>query len=108
VGKGKSAIYLKNEKEFNDHVLKRVCNKKDIKIGKDETDLSEHKLYLFISDLSEYFLIMSRIIMSRMEKRGFHNDLIELLIKEEVENKDFLQNEKNMLKLKTILTQFMK
>ena len=100
VGKGKSAIYLKNEKEFNDHVLKRVCNKKDIKIGKDETVLSEHKLYLFISDLSEYFLIMSR-----MEKRGFHNDLIELLIKEEVENKDFLQNEKNMLKLKTILTQ---
>ncbi|MBW2054341.1 MAG: DNA gyrase subunit B, partial [Deltaproteobacteria bacterium] len=100
VGKGKSAIYLKNEKEFNDHVLKRVCNKKDIKIGKDETMLPEHKLYLFISDLSEYFLIMSR-----MEKRGFYNDLIELLIKEEVENKDFLQNEKNMLKLKTILTQ---
>jgi len=100
VGKGKSAIYLKNEKDFNDHVLKRVCNKKDIKIGKDETVLPEHKLYLFISDLSEYFLIMSR-----MEKRGFHNDLIELLIKEEVENKDFLQNEKNMLKLKTILTE---
>jgi DNA gyrase subunit B len=100
VGKGKGAIYLKNEKELNDYVLKRVCNKKFIKIGKDETVLSEHKLYLFISDLSEYFLIMSR-----MEKRDFHNDLIELLIKEKVENKDFLQNEKKMLNLKTILTE---
>ncbi|OPL15414.1 MAG: DNA gyrase subunit B [delta proteobacterium ML8_D] len=100
VVKGKSAIYLKDEKELNDYVLKRVCDKKNIKIGKDETDLLEHKLYLFISDLSEYFLIMSR-----MEKRGFHNDLIELLIKEKVENKDFLQNEKNMLNLKTILTE---
>jgi len=100
VGKGKSAIYLKNEKELNDYVIKRICNKKNIKIGKDETVLSEYKLYHFISDLSEYFLIMSR-----MEKRGFHNDLIEILIKEEVENKDFLQNEENMLKLKIILTE---
>jgi DNA gyrase subunit B len=100
VGKGKSAIYLKNEKELNEYVLKRVCDKKFIKIGKNETVLSEHKLYIFISDLSEYFSIMSR-----MEKRGFHNDLIELLIKEKVENKDFLQNEKNMLNLKTILTE---
>jgi DNA gyrase subunit B len=40
-----------------------------------------------------------------MEKRGFNNDLIETLIKEQVENKDFLQNEENMLKLKTILTE---
>ena len=100
VGKGKNATYLKNEKELNDYVLKRVCNKKDIKIGKHKTMLSEHKLYIFISDLSEYFLIMSR-----MEKRGFQNDLIELLIKEGVENKDFLQNERNMLKLKTMLTE---
>ena len=100
VGKGKSAIYLKNEKELNDYVIKRICDKKNIKIGKDETVLSEHKLYLFISDLSEYFLIMSR-----MEKRGFHNDLIEILIKEEVENKDFLQNEENMLRLKIKLTE---
>ena len=85
---------------MNDYVLKRVCNKKDIKIGKHKTMLSEHKLYIFISDLSEYFLIISR-----MEKRGFQNDLIELLIKEGVENKDFLQNERNMLKLKTMLTE---
>ncbi|MBW1957053.1 MAG: DNA topoisomerase (ATP-hydrolyzing) subunit B [Deltaproteobacteria bacterium] len=98
VGKGKKAIYLKNEKQFNDYVLKRVCNKKDIKIGKNETMLSEHKLYLFISELSEYYLILSR-----MEKRGFQNDLIELLIKQGVENKEFLQNQEKMSKLRTML-----
>jgi len=100
VGKGKKAIYLKNGKEFNDYVLKRVCNKKDIKIGKHETILSEHKLYLFISELSEYYLILSR-----MEKRGFQNDLIELLIKQEVENKDFLQNQEKMSHLRTTLSE---
>ena len=100
VGKGKKAIYLKNESEFNDYVLKRVSDKKNIKIGKDETILSEHKLYLFISNLSEYYLTLSR-----MKKRGIQNDLIELLIKEGVEKKDFLQNEQKMLKLKTLLSE---
>jgi len=100
VGKGKKAVYLKNEKAFNDYVLKRVCNKKDIKIGKHETMLSEHKLYLFISELAEYYLILSR-----MEKRGFKNDLIELLIKQEVENKDFLQNQEKMSTLRMMLSE---
>ena len=100
VGKGKKAVYLKNEKAFNDYVLKRVCNKKDIKIGKHETILSEHKLYLFISELSEYYLILSR-----MEKRGFKNDLIELLIKQGVENKDFLQNQEKMSNLRMMLSE---
>jgi DNA gyrase subunit B len=98
VGKGKNAIYLKNEKEFNDHVLKRVCNKKNVKFGKQETILTEHKLYLFIGDLADYLLIISK-----MNKRGIESDLIELLIKEGVENKDFLQNKNKMLKLRTTL-----
>jgi DNA gyrase subunit B len=98
VGKGKQAIYLKNEKEFNDYVLKRVCNKKYLKIGENQNTLSEHKLYLFISELSEYYLILAK-----MEKRGFQNDLIELLIKQGVENKDFLENQEKMSKLKAIL-----
>jgi len=100
VGKGKKAVYLKNEKAFNDYVLKRVCNKKDIKIGKHATMLSEHKLYLFISELAEYYLILSR-----MEKRGFKNDLIELLIKQGVENKDFLQNQEKMSNLRMMLSE---
>ncbi len=100
VGKGKKAVYLKNERAFNDYVLKRVCNKKDIKIGKHATMLSEHKLYLFISELAEYHLILSR-----MEKRGFKNDLIELLIKQEVENKDFLQNQEKMSNLRMMLSE---
>ena len=98
VCKGKNALYLKNEKAFNDHVLKRVCNKKNVKFGKQENILTEHKLYLFISDLAEYLFIISR-----MNKRGIESDLVELLIKEGVENKDFLQNKNKMLKLKTTL-----
>jgi DNA gyrase subunit B len=99
VGKGKKAVYLKNDRELNDHVLKRVCNKKSVKIGKNETALFNHKLYLFICDLSEYFSIMSRF-----QKRGIHIDLIESLLKEGIKDKAFLQNRSKMLQLKTLLS----
>jgi DNA gyrase subunit B len=98
VGKGKKAIYLKNEKELNDYVLKRSCNKKIIKSENKKNGLSEHKLYLFVANLSEYFSIMSRF-----EERGIIADLIEILIKEGVENKDFLQDRQKMSQLKDTL-----
>ncbi|MGA8179190.1 MAG: DNA topoisomerase (ATP-hydrolyzing) subunit B [Desulfobacterales bacterium] len=100
VGKGKNAIYLKNEKELNDYILKRACNNKMIKFEKKENILSEHNLYLFITDLSEYFSIMSRFT-----ERGIIEELIEILIKEGIKNKDFLQDILKMSKLKETLIQ---
>jgi len=97
VGKGKNEIYLKHENQLNDHILKRACNKKNIKFG-EEKILSEHNLYLFMANLSEYFLIISRL-----KKQGITGDLIELLIKEEVESKKFLQDRQKMTQLKKML-----
>jgi len=98
VGKGKKSTYLKNEKELNDQILKRTCDKKNVKFGEKEEILSDHKLYIFMANLSEYFSIISRF-----KERGIIGDLIETLFKEEVENKDFLQDKQKMLALKHIL-----
>jgi len=98
VGKGKNEIYLKHENQLNDHILKRACNKKNIKFGEEENLLSEHNLYLFMANLSEYFLIISRL-----KKQGIVGDLVELLFKEEVENKKFLKDRQKMMQLKKTL-----
>lgn len=98
VGKGKKAIYLKNEEELNEHILKRVCNIKDVKMGKEKAILPEHNLYVFVCDLSEYFSVMLKL-----KKRGINIDLVELLLKEGVENKRFLQDQQKMSDLKEIL-----
>ena len=98
IGKGKKEIYLKNEKELNDNILKRTCNKKNIKFGESEDILSEHNLYIFVANLSEYFSIISRF-----KEKGIISDLIETLFKEGVKNKDFLQDEQKMLQLKNTL-----
>jgi DNA gyrase subunit B len=98
VGKGKNEIYLKHENQLNDHILKRACNKKNIRFGEEENILSEHNLYLFMTNLSEYFLIISRL-----KRQGIPGDLIELLIKEGAESKKFLQDRKKMTQLKKTL-----
>ncbi len=98
IGKGKNEIYLKHENQLNDHILKRACNKKNIKLGEEEKILSDHNLYLFMTNLSEYFLIISRL-----KKQGIIGDLIELLIKENVENKKFLKDRQKMSQLKKTL-----
>jgi len=100
VGKGKNEMYLKNEKDLNDYILKKICEQKKIKLGKEEKILSDHKLYLFMGDLSEYFYALARL-----GRRGFHPELIEDLIKKGVADKNFLQDRQNMLDLRTFLSQ---
>ncbi|MEA3427663.1 MAG: DNA topoisomerase (ATP-hydrolyzing) subunit B [Thermodesulfobacteriota bacterium] len=95
VGKGKNAIYLKNETEFNDYVLKRVCNNKKIRFGKDGKVLSDYNLYLFAGNLSEYFTSLLKL-----ETRGISSDIVEILIQEGVENISFLQDKSKMSRLK--------
>ena len=100
VGKGKKEIYLKDETQLNDYILKRVCENKRIRITDNNKTLSGHNLYLFIGDLSEYCAVMARL-----EKRGIHPGFSELLIKTGVEDKRFLQDLDKMTLLKESLTQ---
>lgn len=98
IGKGKNEIYLQNEMELNDHLLKRICNKKSVKTSMDENVLSEHKLYLFVGNLTEYYNVISRL-----EKRGINSELVEILIKMGIEDKKFLQDKEKMTFLKDSL-----
>lgn len=96
VGKGKKPTYLKEESELNDYVLKRACNKRSLKTG--ETILSDHDLYLFMCELSEYLSIIEKI-----ESKRIMSDLVEFLIKKDVEGKEFLKDRERMSALKEAL-----
>jgi len=100
VGKGKNEKYLKDEMEYNEWILKKICDQKEITVGKDEIKLSGHRLYLFICDLSEYFSQSEKLA-----KRGISPELVELLIQEGVEDKNFLQDQDKMSALRNLLIQ---
>lgn len=98
VGKGKQSKYLKNDRELSDHILKRVCSNKSVKIIKTNLVLSGHKLYSFVGDLAEYCAGMTKF-----KSRGFNISLVEFLIKAGVANKEFLASHQKMLSLRESL-----
>mmetsp|Transcript_21634 Transcript_21634/g.10098 ORF Transcript_21634/g.10098 Transcript_21634/m.10098 type:complete len:811 (-) Transcript_21634:334-2766(-) len=97
ISKGKSETYLKDEAELNDFILKRVCDNRILNNREEKVALSGHSLYLFLVNISRYFSIISKL-----EKRGIKKDLIEILLTEKVENKDFLKNKDKMFYLKDV------
>lgn len=94
VGKGKNEVYLKDETEFNDFILKRFCEDKVLNTGSGEK-VSGHRLYLLLGNLSEYYTIMEK-----MERQGISPNFAEFLIKEGVEDKNFLESRDRMLLLR--------
>ncbi|MEX1351875.1 MAG: DNA gyrase subunit B, partial [Desulfobacterales bacterium] len=98
VGKGKSGKYLKDEMEYNEWILKKICDQKELTADQDNKKISGHRLYLFICDLSEYFTQSEKL-----SKRGIEPNLVELLIKEGVEDKNYLQDQSKMSALRDLL-----
>jgi DNA gyrase subunit B len=96
IGKGKNEKYIKDEEELKNYILKRTCNNKSIKA--DGNIINGHNLYVLIGDISEYFSVMGKL-----NRKGLTTEIAELLIKEGVEDKQFLQDETKMSKLKEIL-----
>ena len=98
VGKGKSERYLKDEKEYSDYILKRTCDLKFVKTNFNDNELSGHELYLFITNLAEYYSTLNQL-----NKQGIYPDLVELLLNNGVTSKSFLQDEKKIESLQVTL-----
>ena len=91
VGQGKRTAYLKDERELNDFILKRVSENRRLQIGDDGPVLEGHELYLFAAELSEYMGVLSKL-----EARGVEDRLGEMLAKFGIDGKDFLINHERM------------
>ncbi|MEA2061292.1 MAG: DNA topoisomerase (ATP-hydrolyzing) subunit B [Thermodesulfobacteriota bacterium] len=98
IGKGKSGIYLKDEAEYRDYMVKRVCEQKDVYYSEQKILIDNDQLFVFLKDMSAYFNAFERL-----QLREFDMDLLFLLMSEDVRNKFFLENREKMESLKQIL-----
>ena len=99
VGKGKDEIYLKDESELNDWILKKMCEQTVVRYGSEQKELSGHNLYLFSTQLSEYLKLRDIL-----KKRGVTSELAEALGDAGMEDQAFLQDEDRITRLmKTLL-----
>ncbi len=94
VGKGKEAVYIKDMAEFDEFLMKRVCRDKVVKGDEGGISLEKEALYAFLGTLIDY----GKLIW-RLERRGYGRELIELLMENKVDNRDFLQGKEGMTSL---------
>ncbi len=99
IGKGKSGIYLKDEPEYRDYLLKRVCEQKEVRLADSEEPLSEENLFAFLKDLISFHNAVDRLTMREMD-----TGLLTLLINEGVKDKFFLESLEKMTSLNATLT----
>jgi DNA gyrase subunit B len=96
VGKGKDEMYLKDESELNNWVLRKVCQQKVVNYGPDQQEIPS--LFIFSTDLALYLGLLSML-----KKRGVTPALAELLLASGLDDKSFLQDEQRMAGLKDVL-----
>jgi DNA gyrase subunit B len=97
IGKGKNEIYLKDETDFNDFILKKICEKIKIMISSDDELLADHQLYLFICSLNEYVTFLDKF-----ENQGIPAEIIETMVRVGIEDKSYFQTEDNVIRLREI------
>lgn len=94
-GKGKNEIYLKDEIQMTDHIIKRVCDQKHVKVEKTGETIRNPKLYIMMTHLFDFLKGLAKL-----EKKGINSDLAELLITSGAVDKTFLKNREKMDGLK--------
>ncbi|MBU2489245.1 MAG: DNA topoisomerase (ATP-hydrolyzing) subunit B [Proteobacteria bacterium] len=98
VGKGKNAFYLKDDDELRQHLLKKICETKTLAMKGREGILTDHELYLFLSELAEY-----RLILERFERKSVPEELVKILLASGVVEKASLQDLAKMEELRRSL-----
>jgi len=94
LGKGKEAVYIKRESELDEHLMKRICHKVKGMGSGGRPVFEKESLYTFMGKLIDY----NRRV-SGLERRGMKRGFIELLVKNNVDTRAVLQDEKAMKKL---------
>ncbi|MBU0465974.1 MAG: DNA topoisomerase (ATP-hydrolyzing) subunit B [Proteobacteria bacterium] len=94
VGSRKSGVYLKNEEEYSNYLVKRITGQKDIFLNGNTKPLLEEDFYSFMEKLSDYY-----DAVNQLKKRDMDTTLLLALIKNGVKDKFFLEEEQNFILL---------
>jgi len=101
VGKGKSGKYLKNEKEYNEYLIKKICDQKTLYKNNSDQQYSSEDLYFFLDKLIDY-----TNAVERLKKREYDIDLLKILVSGSVKDKSFLENMDNLKHLKQSIEEY--
>ncbi len=91
VGSRKSGVYLKNEDEYSNYLVRRISSQKQLVLNGGTDPLSEEDFYEFLVNMTDYFEALNLL-----RKRDFNTDLLFILAREGVNSKIFLEDKTNL------------
>ncbi len=94
VGSRKSGVYLKNEEEYSNYLVRRISSQKNLVLNENDDPLAEEEFYKFLLNMTGYFEAVNLL-----RKRDFDTDLLFTLIKDGVTSKIFLEDKANLAAL---------
>jgi DNA gyrase subunit B len=94
VGSRKNGVYLKNEDEYSNYLVKRITGQKNIFLNGNTEPLLEDEFYNFLVELSDYY-----DAVNMLKKRDMDISLLLTLIKNGVKDKFFLEEKQNFILL---------
>lgn len=100
ITKGKSFHYLKDEREFEKFIIKKISEEFQIKVSRKKEIIKGEKFRRFLQKI-----INKKNYLRILEKKNYPLFLIDILISNEVKDLEFLQKKQKMEKIQNLLTE---
>ncbi len=100
ISKGKAVQYLKEERKFEGFMIKKISEEFQVKVGGQKEVLGGEKFRKFLQKI-----MAKKNFAQILERKNYPFFLIEILLKEGVENIEFLRSEKKMKNIQSLLTE---
>lgn len=91
VGSRKNGVYLKNETEYANYLIRRISSQKQIVLNGQDTPLTEDEFYTFLQNMTDYYNSMNQL-----HKLDYDTSLLVTLIRDGVSSKRFLEEKSNL------------
>jgi len=100
ISKGRSFQYLNDERDFEKYMIRKISEEFQLQVNKQSEVIKGDKFRKFLLRI-----ITKKNFIKVMERKNYPFFLIEILMKNEVGDLEFLHSSKNMRKIQSLLTE---
>ena len=100
ISKGRSFQYLNDERDFEKYMIRKISDEFQLQVNRQKEVIKGDKFRKFLQRI-----IMKKNFIQIMERKNYPFFLIEILMKNEVGDLEFLRSPKNMQKIQSLLTE---
>lgn len=100
ISKGRSFQYLNDERSFEKFIIRKISEEFQLQVNRQKEVIKGDKFRKFLQRI-----ITKRNFIQIMERKNYPFFLVDILLKNEVGDMEFLRNPKNMQKIQNLLTE---